>query len=65
VEFVTDPAVPPIPPHASWEQIEKTAESIIRGDSDRWDVVKEGIRSKVQEVLPGTKDHPDQVPDGA
>jgi pyruvate dehydrogenase (quinone) len=59
VEFVTDPAVPPIPPHATLEQIEKAAESIIRGDSDRWDMIKEGMRSKVQEVLPGTKDAPD------
>jgi len=62
VEFVTDASVPPIPPHASWDQIEKMAESVVRGDSDRWDVVKEGVRSKVQDMLPGTKDHPDQVP---
>ena len=61
VEFVTDASVPPIPPHASWDQIEKMAESVVRGDSDRWDVLKEGVRSKVQEMLPGTKDHPDQV----
>jgi len=62
VQFVTDASVPPIPPHATWDQIEKMAESVVRGDSDRWDVLKEGVRSKVQEMLPGTKDHPDQVP---
>lgn len=56
VEFVTDPAVPPIPPHASWDQIEKATEAIIRGDSDAWDVIKEGVKTKVQEFLPGTKD---------
>jgi pyruvate dehydrogenase (quinone) len=59
VEFVTDPAVPPIPPHATWDQMEKAAESIVRGDSDRWDVVKEGVKSKVQEFLPG--DHRDHT----
>ena len=64
VEFATDPAVPPIPPHATLEQIEKAAESIIRGDTDRIDMVVEGLRSKVQEMLPGTKDHPDQVDPG-
>ncbi|MET7279288.1 thiamine pyrophosphate-requiring protein [Kribbella sp. NPDC005582] len=53
VEFVTDPAVPPIPPHASWDQLEKSLESIIRGDSDRIDVIKEGVKSKIQEFLPG------------
>jgi pyruvate dehydrogenase (quinone) len=56
VEFRTDPAVPPIPPHASWDQIEKALESIVRGDSDRLNVIKEGVKSKVQEFLPGTKD---------
>jgi pyruvate dehydrogenase (quinone) len=61
VEFVTDPAVPPIPPHATWDQIEKAAESIVRGDSDRIGMIVEGFRSKVQEMLPGTKDTPDQV----
>jgi pyruvate dehydrogenase (quinone) len=60
VEFRTDPAVPPIPPHASWDQIEKTAESIVRGDSDRFDMIKEGAKSKLQEFLPGKKDAPDQ-----
>ena len=58
VEFVTDPAVPPIPPHATWEQMENALESIVRGDADRVDVVKEGVKSKVQEFLPGTKDGP-------
>ena len=53
VEFVTDPAVPPIPPHATWEQMEKALESIVRGDSDRVDVVKEGIKAKMQDFLPG------------
>ena len=55
LEFVTDPAVPPIPPHATLDQIEKAALSLIRGDGDRWDVVKEGLLLKAQELLPGTK----------
>jgi len=55
LEFVTDPAVPPIPPHATLDQIEKAALSLVRGDSDRWDVVKEGLLLKAQEFLPGTK----------
>jgi pyruvate dehydrogenase (quinone) len=55
IAFVTDPAVPPIPPHATLDQIEKSALSIVRGDADRWDVVKEGLKSKAQEFLPGAK----------
>jgi len=53
VEFLTDPAVPPIPPHATWDQLEKALASIVRGDSDRVDVIKEGVKAKIQDFLPG------------
>jgi len=56
VEFITDASVPPIPPHATLEQIENATEAIVRGDSDSWGVIKEGVKTKVQEFLPGTKD---------
>jgi len=53
VEFLTDPAVPPIPPHATWEQMEATAASVLKGDADRGSVVKQGFKAKMQEFLPG------------
>jgi pyruvate dehydrogenase (quinone) len=53
IEFLTDPAVPPIPPHATWEQMESTAASILKGDADRASMVKQGFKAKVQEFLPG------------
>lgn len=53
LEFRTDPAVPPIPPHATWEQMESTAASILKGDADRASMVKQGLKAKVQEFLPG------------
>ena len=53
LEFVTDPAVPPIPPHATLEQIENMISAVVRGDSDRWDIITEGIKVKAQEFLPG------------
>jgi pyruvate dehydrogenase (quinone) len=56
IEFHTDPAVPPIPPHATWDQLVKSTASVVRGDSDRVDVIKEGVKSKLQEVLPGGRD---------
>jgi len=52
VVFKTDPAVPPVPPHATWEQMRNAAESVVRGDADRVDVIKEGIKSKLAEALP-------------
>ncbi|WSQ13318.1 thiamine pyrophosphate-requiring protein [Streptomyces sp. NBC_01231] len=53
IEFLTDPAVPPIPPHATWDQMEATAASVLKGDADRGSMVKQGLKAKVQEFLPG------------
>jgi pyruvate dehydrogenase (quinone) len=53
VEFLTDPAVPPIPPHATWEQMESTVAALLRGDPDGGSVVKQGFKAKMQEFLPG------------
>jgi pyruvate dehydrogenase (quinone) len=52
LEFLTDPAVPPVPPHATWEQMESTAAAILKGDADRGSMVKQGFKAKVQEFLP-------------
>jgi pyruvate dehydrogenase (quinone) len=56
LEFITDPAVPPIPPHATFEQIENAALSVVKGDSDRLDVIKDGVKLKARVFLPGNKD---------
>ena len=47
-----DPNVPPIPPHATLEQMQDAGQAILHGDEDRWGIVKEGIKTKVQEFLP-------------
>ncbi len=47
-----DPDVPPIPPHADLQQMLDTAKALIKGDTSRWGVVKEGLRTKAQELLP-------------
>ncbi|GGU06213.1 thiamine pyrophosphate-requiring protein [Streptomyces violascens] len=60
IDFRTDPAVPPIPPHASLDQIEAAAASVLKGDSDRTGMIRQGLKAKVQEMLPGTRHrHPD------
>ncbi|GAB3866881.1 thiamine pyrophosphate-requiring protein [Nocardioides maradonensis] len=46
-----DPNVPPIPPHATFEQMNDTAKALIQGDEQRWGVVREGIRTKAREVF--------------
>ena len=48
----TDPNVPPIPPHATFEQMKDAALAMAKGDEDRWGVLKEGVKTKIQEFLP-------------
>lgn len=47
-----DPEVPPIPPHADLDQMLNMAEAVVKGDPSRWQVVKEGIKTKAQELRP-------------
>jgi pyruvate dehydrogenase (quinone) len=47
-----DPEIPPIPPHATFEQMKDAATALAKGDANRWHVLKEGLKVKAQEVLP-------------
>jgi pyruvate dehydrogenase (quinone) len=47
-----DPDVPPIPPHATFDQMKQSANAILQGDENRWGVIKTGVKTKVQEFLP-------------
>ncbi|GAA2087628.1 thiamine pyrophosphate-requiring protein [Actinomadura alba] len=46
-----DPDIPPIPPHADFEQIKDAAEAIIKGDPDAFGIVAKGLRTKAQELF--------------
>jgi pyruvate dehydrogenase (quinone) len=48
-----DPEIPPIPPHATFDQVKDAALALAKGDAQRWHVIREGLMTKVQEVLPG------------
>jgi pyruvate dehydrogenase (quinone) len=50
-----DPNVPPIPPHATFEQVKAAAESVLKGDPDAFALVTEGIKTKLQEFVPGRR----------
>ncbi|HKN96475.1 MAG TPA: thiamine pyrophosphate-requiring protein [Pseudonocardiaceae bacterium] len=45
-----DPEVPPIPPHATLEQIKSVTESVLKGDPDAWHMMVTGARTKAQEL---------------
>ncbi|MET9962447.1 thiamine pyrophosphate-requiring protein [Streptomyces sp. NPDC006326] len=53
LDFRTDPAVPPIPPHATFDQVKATAGAVLHGDSDRGAMVRQGVKAKLQDFLPG------------
>jgi pyruvate dehydrogenase (quinone) len=48
-----DPNVPPIPPHATFEQAKSLTAAVLQGDEDTRDFVKAGVKQKVQQFLPG------------
>ncbi|CAG6396375.1 Pyruvate dehydrogenase (Quinone) [Actinacidiphila cocklensis] len=60
IDFRTDPAVPPIPPHATWDQIEAAASAVLQGDTDRAAMVRQGVKAKIQEMLPGRRRREDR-----
>jgi pyruvate dehydrogenase (quinone) len=47
-----DPDVPPVPPHFTLQEAKDTAEALLKGDENRWGVIKEGVKVKAQELLP-------------
>jgi pyruvate dehydrogenase (quinone) len=51
-----DPNVPPIPPHATFAQMKDAGLALLHGDEDRWGVLRQGVKQKAQEFLPGRKD---------
>ncbi|QDP97475.1 thiamine pyrophosphate-requiring protein [Microlunatus elymi] len=47
-----DPEVPPIPPHATFDQMKSTAKSLLKGDPDALHVMVQGAKTKLQELRP-------------
>ncbi|MBC7299992.1 MAG: thiamine pyrophosphate-requiring protein [Nocardia sp.] len=47
-----DPEVPPIPPHASAEQIKDLGQAVLRGDPAAWHLLVQGAKTKAQEFRP-------------
>lgn len=53
VEAVTDPSVPMVPPHISFEQMKHFYAAVAGGDSDAWDMVKQTYKEVFDEYFPG------------
>lgn len=47
-EVMVDPAVPPIPPHVSFEQYMNLGKALIKGDPEEKDIIKQTIKEAVK-----------------
>jgi pyruvate dehydrogenase (quinone) len=52
LEAVTDPDVPPLPPHITLKQAQAFASTLIKGDPSEWQVIKETAKELVADLMP-------------
>ena len=50
-EVVTDPNVPPLPPHINLKEARMFASSVLKGDPEAWDYIKQTYRQAVESHL--------------
>jgi pyruvate dehydrogenase (quinone) len=53
LEAVTDPEVPPLPPHITLEQAKAMGSALLRGDPNARGIIRQTLRDKAAEYLPG------------
>jgi pyruvate dehydrogenase (quinone) len=51
-EAITDPEVPPLPPHIRFEQAKGIMQALYKGDPNRSRIIKQAIQGKLEEYLP-------------
>ena len=52
LEAVTDPNVPPLPPHITWEQAKSFASSVLKGDAESLGFLKQTVKDAIESYLP-------------
>jgi pyruvate dehydrogenase (quinone) len=57
MEVVTDPNVPPIPPHIKREQAQAYMSALMSGDPDALGIVKASFKQFAREFIPKTRKH--------
>lgn len=53
IEAITDPDVPPLPPHITLKQAKALMSSMLAGDSDRGGIIKASTKQVIDTFLPG------------
>jgi pyruvate dehydrogenase (quinone) len=55
IEAITDPEVPPLPPHITFKQAKAFVESMLKGDSKTPAIIRESAREMMASIFPGSK----------
>ncbi|MBE1161843.1 hypothetical protein [Dyella acidiphila] len=56
IEFITDPDVPPLPPHITWSQAKAYMTALAKADPDRLGVIKQSTRQALAGLFSSGKD---------
>jgi pyruvate dehydrogenase (quinone) len=51
LEAITDPTVPPLPPHITIDQAKQLASALFKGEPEAWDVIRRSFAGKAKELL--------------
>jgi pyruvate dehydrogenase (quinone) len=54
IETITDPNVPPLPPHITLHQAKMLTESLAKGDPDLWGIIKQTYKEVVDSYFPNS-----------
>lgn len=52
LEAITDPEVPPLPPHITFEQSRNLMLAIVRGDESWREMLEQSLKAKLKELAP-------------
>jgi pyruvate dehydrogenase (quinone) len=53
IEAITDPEVPPLPPHITLDEAQSFMYSLLRGDPNAKEMITQSAKQKLEEFLPG------------
>ncbi len=53
IDAITDPNVPPLPPHIDLAQAKALTSALVKGDPDARGIIRQSFKQKVEEFLPG------------
>lgn len=53
VDAITDPEVPPLPPHIEWDQATALFSALLKGDPESGHMIKQALKEELVGWLPG------------